>query len=146
MFVSRFFWPTVKLLPLDITGEITDYEFLLTVCRKIKEIIEVANLMGEQVNDNKEAIDALQLDVKNIETEIEKVKNGDYFSLYLEGLISYINNNLKDIVGNVVKFVVFGLDQEGYFVAMVPESWQFLHFSTIVDPTSEYYGQLILQW
>lgn len=146
MRVSPFFWPTVELLPLDIGGEITDYEFLLLLCRKINELIASLTKTQNQVLLNKEAIEALQEDVKNILSELEKVKNGDYISLYLDSLIDYINNNLKDLVGNIVKFVVFGLSQDGHFVAMTPATWQFIHWDTIMNYNSPLYGHLVLRW
>lgn len=142
MFVSRFFWPTVKLLPLDLSGDLTDYEFLTRVCNSLKEIIRVMEAWGP----NFERITELEQDVANIESELEKIKNGDYVSLYLDSIISYINENLLGFVGNIAKFVVFGLSQDGHFVALVPSTWQFIHFDTIMDYSSELYGHLVLRW
>lgn len=144
--VSPFFWPTIKLLPLDIEGEMTDYEFLLMICRKMKECIATVNKIGEQTQLNTEAIEELQKDVAAIENELEKVKNGEYVSLYLDSLINYINNNLQGLVGNIVKFVVFGISQDGHFVAMTPSTWQFIHWDTIMDFSSQLYGHLVLRW
>ena len=146
MFVSRFFWPTVKLLPMDLDGSLTDYEFLLKVCTKLNELIKSVNTLGGQVKLNTEAIEALQNDVTNIMAELEKVKNGDYVSLYLDSLINYIDNNLEGIVGRVVQFVVFGLSQDGHFVALVPKTWDFIHFNTVMDYSSPQYGHLVMQW
>lgn len=146
MIVSRFFWPTIRLLPLDISGDITDYEFLLRVCRKMNELISAVDKIGNQVQLNAEAIEALQNDVNNILTELEKIKNGDYVSLYLDSIINYINNNIEGMVGNIVKFVIFGLNQDGHFVALTPSTWQFIHWDTIMDYSSQLYGHLVLRW
>lgn len=146
MFVSRFFWPLVRLLPLELTGDLTDYEFLTRICNKINELIESNNKLSDNVEINNEAIKALQEDVAAIEEELEKVKNGDYVSLYLDSIIAYINDNLQGLVGNIVKFVVFGLNNEGRFVAMTPSTWDFIHWSTIMDGDSELYGHLVLRW
>lgn len=140
--VSRFFWPTVRILPLDIEGDLTDYEFLLKLCTKISEIIDALQaLPGMQ-----EAIKELQEDVISIMEELEKVKNGDYVSLYLDSIINYINNNLKELVGDIVKFVVFGISQDGHFVAMIPSTWQFIHWDTVMDYNSPLYGHLVMRW
>lgn len=146
MYVSPFFWTTIKTLPMDFTGDITDYEFLSHVCAKIREVIASTNTLGNQVQLNTSAIQQLQQDVENIEAELEKVKNGDYVSLYLDSLINYINANLQELVGNIVKFVVFGLSQDGHFVAMTPSTWQFIHWDTIMDYNSQLYGHLVLRW
>ncbi len=140
--VSRFFWPTVRILPLDIEGDLTDYEFLLKLCTKMSEIIDALQVLpGMQ-----EAIKELQEDVISIMEELEKVKNGDYVSLYLDSIINYINNNLKELVGDIVKFVVFGLSQDGHFVAMIPDTWNFIHWDTIMDYNSPLYGHLVMRW
>lgn len=146
MYVSRFFWPTVRLLPLDLSGDITDYEFLLKLCRKINEIIENIYCFGNQIKLNTEAIEALKEDVTNIQSELEKIKNGDYVSLYLDSIINYIDNNLEGIVGRVVKFIAFGLTQDGYFSAMIPSTWEFIHFNTVMDYNDPLYGHLLLEW
>lgn len=146
MYVSRFFWPTVRLLPLDLSGDITDYEFLLKLCQKINEIIENIDGFGDQIKLNTEAIEALKEDVTNIQSELEKIKNGDYVSLYLDSIINYIDNNLEGIVGRVVKFIIFGLTQDGYFSAMIPSTWEFIHFNTVMDYNDPLYGHLLLEW
>ena len=146
MYVSKFFWPTIRLLPLELSGDITDYEFLLKVCTKLNEAIRTLNQVGEQTQDNKEAIEALQQDVDNIQSELEKVKNGDYVSLYLDSIINYINDNLQGLVGNIVKFIIFGISQDGHFVAMTPTTWQFIHWDTIMDYSSPMYGHIVLRW
>lgn len=146
MVLSPFFWPTVKILPLELQGGMTDYEFLTHVCQKMNVLINQTNTAGSQVSINTSAITALQQDVQNIQNEIEKVQNGDYVSLYLDSIISYINNNLQELVGNMVKFVVFGLTQDGHFAAYTPATWQFIHWDTIMDYSSPLYGHLVLRW
>ena len=146
MYVSRWFWPTVKLLPLDLSGDLTDYEFLLKLCQQINDLLTATTELAGQVKINTEAIEALQTDVNNILTELEKVKNGDYVSLYLDSIINYIDSNLKGLVGRVVKYIIFGLSQDGHFVAMIPSTWDFIHFNTVMDYSSPQYGHLILQW
>lgn len=146
MYVSRWFWPTVKLLPLDLSGDLTDYEFLLKLCQQMNDLLSATTELAGQVKINTEAIDALQTDVNNILTELEKVKNGDYVSLYLDSIITYIDNNLEGIVGRVVKYIIFGLSQDGHFVAMIPSTWEFIHFNTVMDYSSPQYGHLVLQW
>lgn len=146
MYVSRWFWPTVKLLPLDLSGDLTDYEILLKLCQQINDLLTATTELAGQVKINTEAIEALQTDVNNILTELEKVKNGDYVSLYLDSIINYIDSNLKGLVGRVVKYIIFGLSQDGHFVAMIPSTWDFIHFNTVMDYSSPQYGHLILQW
>jgi hypothetical protein len=91
-------------------------------------------------------IGQITADVEFLTTELEKVKNGDYVSLYLDSITNWIDNNLQEMVAKIVKYVVFGLTTDGYFIAYIPPTWEFMKFDTIIDPTSELYGHLILRW
>lgn len=79
--VSPFFWPTIRLLPLDIEGEMTDYEFLLKLCTKMNEVISNLAAMGKNVQELQQQFEQLKkyvddyfngLDVKG---QIEQVIN-----------------------------------------------------------------------
>jgi hypothetical protein len=50
------------------------------------------------------------------------------------------------MVSKIVKYVAFGLDETGHFVADIPSSWQFLKFDTDVKIESPTYGHLLLSW
>ena len=78
--------------------------------------------------------------------EIEKVKKGDYVSLYLDSISNWIDEHLIDIIGRSASFIVFGLNNDGYFVAYVPESWDFISFDTEADYNNHNYGKLILEY
>ena len=92
--------------------------------------------------------DVLQLkeDVSALENELNKIKNGEYMSEYIKALEEWIDRNLQTLVSKIVKYVFFGLSQDGHFVAYIPESWDFIEFDTIVDTDSELYGHLIMRW
>lgn len=126
--VSRFFWPTVRLLPLDISGDITDYEFLLSVCTKLNQLIESDTLQNE-------ILEALKKDVETLQQEMNQIQNGDFAFL-------------RKIIENAIRHVWFGITQSGYFCAYVPSNWDDLIFKTtgldIVIPGYNY-GHLVLQ-
>ena len=87
----------------------------------------------------------------NIEftTEIEKqlaelwyaVNNG------LENAVhDWITENLNYIFTTIAKQVYFGLNEQGYFVAYIPESWNDIIFDTGANYGEDTYGRLILRW
>ena len=63
-----------------------------------------------------------------------------------EALTNWANENLPDLVASVVKHVFFGLNAEGYFIACVPQCWNFISFDTSLDPCDPAYGHLKLNW
>lgn len=88
----------------------------------------------------------IQSELQGMQETLEAIKNGEYVDLYLDSLQAYIDQNLQEMVAGIVKYVSFGLTKDGHFAAYIPQSWQFLEFSTIMDETSPLYGHLVLQW
>lgn len=144
--ISPLLWRCVKLLPLDVTGEMTDYEFISRLCRKVNELIQSNNDTGNQLQLTINQVNQIAAEVAGIQAELEKVKNGDYVSLYLDSIKSWIDANLQELVARTVKYVFFGLTDDGYFAAYVPDSWDFIRFDTPMDYSSDDYGHLLLYY
>lgn len=54
--------------------------------------------------------------------------------------------HLEEIVHDAVRFIGFGLSEDGRLVAYVPETWSFLRFDTVNDPTSKCFGRLVINY
>lgn len=139
------FW-CQKVLPLVYDESLSYYEVLCKLVEYINTIIQNQEYFNEQLKEYGLSIEQLKADVNLIKEELEKVKNGDYVSLYLDSIINWIDKNLQELVARIVKYVSFGLTKDGYFVTYIPPTWEFLQFDTIVDVNSELYGHLVLQW
>jgi hypothetical protein len=126
-----------SLSSMELMGKVVDY--LNKIIDEQKELVDMFSPVGGTITE-------LQTEIKNITDEIEKVKKGDYVSLYLGSLISYIDRNLQQLVSRIVKFISFELDESGSLIANIPDTWDFLRFDTDVDTNSETYGHLILEW
>ena len=72
-----------------------------------------------------------------------KLKAGDFTK---DTFIEWVNTNMTDIIYQMVRFVFFGLDDDGHFVAYIPASWEFLHFDTLLDPDKPGYGHLVVYY
>lgn len=72
-----------------------------------------------------------------------KLKAGDFTK---DTFIEWVNTNMTDIIYQMVRFVFFGLDDDGHFVAYIPASWEFLHFDTLLDPNKPGYGHLVVYY
>lgn len=75
--------------------------------------------------DESNATTAWKLEVNKKLSELEECCNdlmtGDFPQAFTDALISWMQNNALDIVGELIKMVFFGLE-DGYFVAYIPES------------------------
>lgn len=60
----------------------------------------------------------------------------------------WFNENAFDLVGEMVKHVYFGLNDDGYFVVYIPEQWRDVEFRTSEydynTPLMTEYGHLLL--
>ena len=61
-------------------------------------------------------------------------------------ITKWIDKNLEFIFTQVVKQVYFGLNEQGYFVAYIPDSWDDIVFDTGMIYGEDTYGRLILRW
>ena len=134
------------VLPAVFDDSLSYYELVAKVVKKLNEVIDSNNELAGYVGTNTRDIAQLKEDVELLNSEFEKVKNGQYTSLYIEAMKDWIAENLINIVGQIVKFVWFGLSDDGHFVAYIPTSWRFLTFDMVADPDSPDYGRLLLSY
>ena len=139
------FW-SQKVLPLVYDDSLSYYEVLAKVVEYLNDMIANQSSFNETLGIATSDISTLKTEVQFLQEEIEKVKNGNYVSLYLDSLENWIEQNLQELVGRIVKFVAFGIDESGRIYANIPSTWQFLKFDTDVNPVSENYGHLLLEW
>lgn len=142
--VTPFFARCIKLLPMNVQNYVTDYETVCHLVKMVNDLLANQNEIIKQVTTNQADIDALKKEVAFIEGELEKIKNGEYMDEYINALACWINNNLICLVGRIVKYVVFGLDDNGNFIADIPSPWC-IGFDTIVTPGPDY-GRLVLTY
>lgn len=150
------FW-CQKVLPLVYDESLSYYEVLCKLADYMNKMFETQESFAEslkELNIRQNTIESEFAELKETVTaqldyvteELEKVKNGDYVSLYLDSIQGWIDNNLQSLVGGIVKYVSFGLSNDGYFLAYIPATWDFIKFSTINDPESKLNGHLVLEW
>lgn len=91
-----------------------------------------------------DGLDALTAQLKEATCQLfAKLKAGDFTK---DTFIEWVNTNMTDIIYQMVRFVFFGLDDDGHFVAYIPASWEFLHFDTLIDPDKLGYGHLVVYY
>lgn len=135
-----------KVLPLVYDNSLSYYEVLCKVRDRLNELITEVNKHSDAITVNQKAIAAINQKIEEINQEITHIKDGDYIENYIEALKEWIDNNLRCWVTRLVKYVFFGLTDDGHFAAYVPDCWRFLNFSTPLDVKSKCYGHLILKW
>lgn len=145
-FIPLFKFWCQKIIPLVYDNSMSYYELLCKVVEYLNQVIEQVDKNSAQIAINIQDIKGLKSELDATLAEFEKVKNGEYVNLYIDALASWIDNNLQELVGRVVKYVFFGLTDDGYFIAYIPDTWDFINFDTIIQPENPLYGHLLLQW
>lgn len=121
-------------------------DWVIAVLKDLKDKYEDLDVEGI-IGDLQEAITGNTAAIASLNTRFEALENGAYIDNYVVALRNWINANLQELVGDVVKFVQFGLTDSGYFYADVPQNWDNLQFSTGYDPSnSAEYMHLILTY
>lgn len=144
--MERLYYWCQKILPLVYDDSLSYYEILCKVCEYINKLIERDDELLKQININTEEINELKKEVELLAKEFNKIKNGEYVNLYIESLKYWIDKNLQLLVGNIVKYVFFTIDDQGYFNANIPYTWDFIEFETDYDSESKNYLHLILHY
>ena len=64
----------------------------------------------------------------------------DFDAIITERTEQWLDANMTDIISRALRVVWFGLTDDGYFMAVSPDSWDDIKFDTTVD------GELILKY
>ena len=63
-----------------------------------------------------------------------------------EGVDKWISEHMEYIYDHTIKQIYFGLTDDGYFCAWIPDSWDDIIFDTIMNFSSPHYGCLTLSY
>lgn len=108
------------------------------ICYEIDKIIAYANMLGVNINATHE-------DVAKLQELFQKFQDQGLAELYEKLLQQWIDDNMERIISRAVKFVYFGLTNDGYFCAYIPDSWDEITFDTGAVYGRSDYGRLILK-
>lgn len=80
-----------------------------------------------------------------LKEDYDNLNSGNWTQEFQQKMIAWWQANAVDLVGELVKFVFFGLTLDGHFVAYIPENWKDIEFDTIMTPGDDY-GKLTLSY
>jgi hypothetical protein len=132
-------------IPLEFGQSMTTHETLAAIQAKVNEMIIIRNEVLQDANSfTIEKFNLLQNALNDLTTLLNNgniIPNG---SIGLEKLTTNFLNQMSDVVTNMVhglaKTVWFGINDNGYFYAVIPSDWEQIQFNTTQE------GNLILQY
>lgn len=129
------FTPTIPKLYWNVKSQ---EQRILNLFDLLNKLICYANNIGLQVNINAD-------DIQKLKDEIQKIKDGGLLDYYEKQIYQWIQDNMEALIKASIKFVYFGLTDDGYFCAYIPESWNEITFDTGAVFGRSDYGRLILK-
>ena len=129
------FTPTIPKLYWDVKSQ---EQRILNLFDLLNKLICYANNMGEQIDINAE-------DIIKLKAEIQSIKDGGLLDYYEQQIYQWIQDNMERLIKKAIQFVYFGLTNDGYFCAYIPESWSEITFDTGAVYGRSDYGRLILK-
>lgn len=130
------FTPTIPKMYFDVESVEQRY---YTLCKQLHKLVCYVDFLGDKVNITKEEIDELK-------EQFQKFIESGFEDYYVQKIYQWIDEHMEDIMSRAIKQVYFGLNDDGYFVAYIPESWNDITFDTghVFGRTD--YGRLILRF
>lgn len=84
--------------------------------------------------------------IKELEAAFDEFKQSGFLDYYEEQINDWIHENMPDIIEESIKMVFFGLTDDGYFCAYIPDSWSDISFDTGMVYGNFDYGRLMLRY
>ena len=130
------FTPTIPKMYWDTESQ---EQRLHAICAQLHKLACFADYLGDKISINRDDIDELQ-------RLFEQFVESGFDDYYAEQVETWIENNLQWVFTHVAKQVYFGLNEQGYFVAYIPDGWDDIVFDTGIIYGIDTYGRLILRW
>ena len=130
------FSPVIPKMYWDVESQ---EQRLHAICAQLHKLVCFADYLGDKISINRDDIDELQ-------RLFEQFVESGFDDYYADQVETWINNNLQWIFTHVAKQVYFGLNEQGYFVAYIPDGWDDIVFDTGMIYGIDTYGRLILRW
>lgn len=94
-------------------------------------------------------IDQHQTEYEELKALYDNMIAGNFPDSIKQAFADWMNANALDLVGEMVKLVIFNITDDGYFVAYIPESWDDILFGTTgldISIPGYDYGHLVLSY
>lgn len=113
-----------------------DLGWLIKCCENVNDTLDTLNAWKAEVDP----------EIKELKELYDMMMSGNLPEGVQEGIRRWLSVNAIDLMGELIKNVYFGLTNDGYFCAFIPQSWNWVTFDTITDFSDPLYGHLVLQY
>lgn len=141
----------IQILPTIFDESMSYYEVLCKVIKILNNSLEDINILKEEIENTNSALDEFKVGVESqfeefkagVESQFEELVNGTW----IQGTIPYLEELLKQYIPVAI---FFEINNDGYFVANIPETWDEIQFNTTGYDYPEIngvsYGHLVMSY
>lgn len=133
------FFPSAPVVPKLYYDALSPEQRIKKLCEELHRLCDYANMLGANINLDRE-------DIARLQDEFQRFIDGAYDEYYENAISQWIQANFADLISAGIKQVFFGLTDDGYFCAYVPDAWSEIDFDTGAVYGRSDYGRLILQF
>lgn len=126
-------------LPQFYTGVPTMEQGFKELCKNFHKMVCYVDNMADVQNLTSEEVEQLQED-------FAKFQESGFEDYYEQQLQAWIEANVTYLFQTLASQVYFGITDDGYFCAYIPESWSDITFDTGAVYGRSDYGRLILRF
>ena len=130
------FTPTIPKLYWNVKSQ---EQRILNLFDLLNKLVCYCDNMGIQLNVSQDELEKLK-------AEFEKFQDSGFEDYYEKQLAQWIKDNAATLFQLLAKQVYFGLTDDGYFCAYIPDSWSDVTFDTGAVYGQADYGRLILRF
>ena len=130
------FTPSIPKFYWDVDSQ---EQGIKQLCKTVCMLIDYLNEVADQVNIDTDAIEELK-------ATFQKFQESGFDDYYRAQIEQWVKDNMENIIRDSIKMVFFGLTDDGYFCAYIPDSWSDLTFDTGAVYGRSDYGRLILKF
>ena len=112
---------------------------ILALCKQLHKLICYSDMLADHIE-----ID--HADIVELQELFEQFQESGFEDYYEAQVAQWISEHLEYIYDQTIAQIYFGLTDDGYFTAYIPESWDDIQFDTIMNYNNPYYGSLTLSY
>ena len=115
----------------------------------LREILKYVKNLVKAVTKIDGWIEKHQKDYEELKKLYDDLLAGKFTPEMESALYKWSVKNTEEIIGNAIKMVFFGITDDGYFVAYIPDNWSGIRFGTTgldVFPEGVDFGHLTLTY
>lgn len=134
------------IIPTIFDDSLSYLEMVAKLKCVVNDVIKAMNELGTNVVAQNNDIKILKNKIEELNKKIEEFEKGYTIGdgvielrMIAEDTLKYFESIIAKKVYESAKFVTFGLTDDGYFCAYIPESWEDVEFDTSEN------GELILR-